>query len=750
MSTASVSGSTRKKNVIRLGRVKFEVTLLYLGHDRIEHHNTTYRCKYELQRGEALIASGPALLANRVPLEDRADQSVSAALPYAHEGDNQLPVSDEVFRLMITDNHAMRSCDDLLGTPGDTTSKVENYKATIGASGTVTSKKDWRPDINPAVPFRIVIKKFIGSDQVNIKEDLDVILHVKDPAEEIGVITGSPDDHKRRKFNRKFFGKYNRTNEKSTKGDDNAVIRFGGTRTPDATHPGVKGTAVIKNMKYVATPVADVGDCPANCVKFSDLTDSTAESSYRVKFTPRKVDVPEGKVGVVDFAFCPPSVGGDNYRFLITLKLDGKDVREVRKNGLRIRMTDSSGSRIPEKQGYCAGRIVLWKRVHFKLMACCNGLTSADITWDTVKSVYKKAFIEVHEPEIIYTVRRSTWKAFLKAHFPAQTAALDTAVETGAPVYATDFVPPSLRATFDLDADLQPLALEIVDKACDRRGVTSPRVNTAQDNSEGLFIFYCRKGSYSGSTAVGAYFSDRTFWFFEQGNQASTTSTCAHELGHAMYLRHSHTLRMPLQLTIGGVASDIIVPDGEYNNNLLDHDQNDAFACLLSYTRASSAAPCGLCCLTLRMFDRVKIADPARFQKQSMKAAGPAAFYDYTLGTPPIGPGQPMATPNTATDVPANIAIGGWKALIVLGPEVDFTDRGNNARKGRINLTKPQAANALANFTITGTATVTHRIIPTDAQNMFSCLVIDATGAGTVRIRYRKSGISCETNFNVV
>ncbi len=746
MSSASVSGSTKKKNVIRLGRVKYQVSLLYLGHDRIEHENTKYRCKYELQRGETLIAGGPALIANRVPFEDRADQSVSAALPYADKGDNQLPVTDEVFRLMITDNHAMRSCDDLLGTPGDSTSKVDNYKAKISASGSVTSKKDWTPDISPAVPFRIVIKKFIGSDQVDMKEDLDVILHVKDPAEEIGIITGSPDDHNRRKFNRKFFGKYNRTNERRTKGDDNAVVRFGGRRTPDASHAGVKGTEVIKNMKYVATPVADVGACPANCVKFSDLTSATADGSYRVKFKPKKVDVPEGKVGVVDFAFCPPGVGGDNYRFLITLKLGGKDIRDVKTKDLHNRMTDANGSRIPNKQGYCTGRIVLWKRVHFKLMACCNRLTNADITWDTVKSVYKKAFIEVREPEIVYTVRRSTWKSFLKNHFPA--AALDSDAETGSAVYDTDFCPPSLQAAFDLDNDLQPLALEFVDHACQRRGITSPRVNTAQDNSEGLFIFYCRMGTLPVS-AVGAYFADRTFWFFEQGDQPSTTSTCAHELGHAMYLRHSHTLRMSLRLTVGGATSNIVVPDGEFNNNLLDHDQNDAFACLMSYTRAASAAPCGLCCLTLRMFDRVKIADPARFQKQSMKAAGPAAFYQYTPGTPPPSAGQPMATPNVATDVISDIASGGWKALMVLGPEVDFTDRSNTARKGRINLTKPQASNPLANFTVTGTATVTKRIVSTDADILFSCLVIEATSPGTVRVRYRKSGITCETSFNV-
>jgi hypothetical protein len=748
MSSASVSGSTNKKNVIRLGRVSYHVSLVYLGHDRIKHDNDKYRCKYELQRNETLIAGGPAPIANVVGPNDRVERSVNAALPYPDGGDNQLPANEELFRLMITDNHAMRSCDDLLGTPGDSTSKVDNYKAKISASGTVTSKKDWRPDIEPAVPFRIVIKKFIGSERVPLKEDLSVIVHVKDPAEEIGVITGSADDHNRRKFNRKFFGKYNRTNERRTKGDDNAVVRFGGRRTPDASYPGVKATEVIKKVKYVNTPVADVGACPADCVKFSDLSSATAHGSSRVKLVPEKVDVPEGKVGVADFAFCPPSVGGDNYRFLITLMKGGKDIREVKENGLACRMKDSGGALIPEKQAYCTGRIVLWKRVHFKLMACCNGLTNADITWATVQSVYRKAFMEVVEPEIVYTVRRSTWKAALKAHFPAQSAALDAAAETGAPVYATDFVPPSLQATFDLDNDLQPLALELVDKACDRRGVTSPRVNTAQDNSEGLFIFYCRMGSYN-SSAVGAYFSDRTFWFFEQGDQPSTTSTCAHELGHAMYLRHSHTLRMGLNLTVGGVMTRITVPDGDFNNNLLDHDQNDAFACLMSYTRATTAAPCGLCCLTLRMFDRVKIADPARFQKQAMKAAGPAAFYQYTPGTAPPSAGQPMATPNVATDVISDLASGSWKALMVLGPEVDFTDRSGSARKGRLNLTKPQASNPLANFTFSGTSTYTKRIVSTDADILFSCLIVENATPGTVKIKYKKSGITCEVNFNV-
>lgn len=800
----ALPGMAEMQAVVQLAPVKYQIALYYMGHDRIKHEKKKYRCKYKLERGAVPILLGPDLIPNCVKVAHVDAASEEAATPYNKEGSNKNPANDELYRVMILDNHAMRSGEDLLGDPGDKISKVKNYKSTMSAgtanasnqklqaevtraqnglnaaiaagqanvpdfeawvnrakaaqiASKLEAKEDWQPDISPAIPFRVVIKKFVGAAQVDVKEKLNVVVEVKDPAEEMDVLNAA-DDVKRRLFIRGFFGKYNRPDKNPTEGDDNAPKAFGGVRAPSASHKGVKATDVLKKVKYVNKPPSDVGPSIADCVEFSDLSSASSYGSARAKFKLEEVTEGGFKVGVADFAFCPPPVGGDNYRFLLTLRdSSDKDVRTLKVNNVPVQLVDSTNDRIFAERAYTTGRFVIWKKVEFKLLVLCNGLTVNDITWATIQGSYRRAFMEVVPPLRTANVTRTAWRDMLRAHFdPAGTDPIfNVPANFDNAMFNLEFCPPALQSrvgtdgltrNFNSGGDLEPMALQFIDAACAAAAppIVSPRNNLKQEDSDGLFVFYCRKGTANVS-GVGAYFADRTFWFFEQGNIAATTSTCAHELGHAMYLRHSHTARMNLQLqtTTGLVLGPLIpitVSDGESNNNLRDHDQNDAFACLMSYTRASSASPCGLCCLTLRMFDRIEITKESKYGKQCMSGLGPAIIVEYLPGAP-----------DTASDVISNVAVGATIQLMCLGPQTAFTDRGGNARQGRINLSDGQKKDPVKLWSKSGPGRVDISVVKVDTDNgVLAHLLVTGRGAGNVNIKWSNAGVTATSNFLVV
>ena len=195
-------GTAGKRTILQLEPAKYQITLLYLGHDRIKHDPAKYRCKYELQEGEATIAAKPHKIPNvvRGKNEDLDEHALHTATP-GKDADPVNPPGDKKYRVMITDNHGMRSADSsLLGRPGgDTKSKPDNYKEVDGAQ-----KKDWMPDIQPAVPFRVVVRKFFGDKAVDLEDSHDstemkVVVEVKDPVEEFDQYYG-----KRRDFLKKF------------------------------------------------------------------------------------------------------------------------------------------------------------------------------------------------------------------------------------------------------------------------------------------------------------------------------------------------------------------------------------------------------------------------------------------------------------------------------------------------------------------------------------------------------------------
>ena len=328
--TKKQSGPTKAKTVMKLLPIRYRITLSYMGHERIQRNGTTYRCQYTVEPGATpgskpfdphdpthipnLTAPAPltaAAMANIKPPAEALKQAIArllliaefdkAATPSAKGGDatNPPPGNERIYSLIIVDNHGMRSADEqnsqkfgLLGRKGapdgDTECKPANFKSTAGG------KIDWMPDIQPAAPFRIVIRKFIGGAEVDLDKDLKCILEVKDPVEEFEpddptVPDNNPAKNLRRQFLVDFFKKFNNKSGTPDAGDDNCPDKFRGLRKDGKT--GVKATDVIKTMPYKSLPVVDVPPSPITpTVQFNELGAATAHGDMNVEF-PVKRDV---------------------------------------------------------------------------------------------------------------------------------------------------------------------------------------------------------------------------------------------------------------------------------------------------------------------------------------------------------------------------------------------------------------------------------------------------------------------------
>ncbi len=790
-------GQTASRTVLQLQQVGYKITLSYLGHDRVEHDDDDYRCVYELQRGESAITTIPYIIPNQVRNDQTHEDDDKAAKPYEDEGDNTNPRNDQIYRLMITDNHGMRSADSSLlgrgGNPdGDEESKPANYEVERGG------KPDWMPDIKPVVPLRITVRKTVGRVPVDLDTTVKVLCRIKDPVEEFDQNQGNPRD-----FLEGFFAQYNREQDDPDEGDDNCQDTFGGVRDPDSDNPGVKATDVLGVIPYEDPPPADTpdGEDPAT-VQFDDIEDATegGENNMGAVFELTEAEEDGVTVGVADVAFRPYPAFGDNYRFLLTvLDESDNDIRDTEEHGAEVELLGDADDRIAKPRAYTTGRIVIWKRMNIKLVVLANRTQQSDISWTDVENTYKRAFIEVVRPDAttgFFTLRAEQWITELKNEFPATADqnALDAIAAAPAPndlntVYGQYFFPQHLTDNYTrnrLSAAIRNITRTVIEHACDN---TSPRLlypgsadgrrqgtEVRERNSEGFFIFLVRRlGSPTAPAAsvrignlLGASFGDRMFWFANtrvhpNADVDLTTQTLSHEMGHAQYLRHAHT-QGPIAGFGGGgdqarwfaappasgpapSAVNIRLFDSRKNNQILDHDQADAFNCLMSYTAPDALKPpfCGMCTLTLRFYDRVEIQDEDEYQEEIMGGHDPAAIVRvsisgsgrWTLREPPTVDGTPKLP---------DLQVGRSMLIACVGAEFDYNVTSTATRKARVNLSccddNPSNLWSQSGDGEVRIATRSHGGVPTHIR-------ITGRTAGTATLSFAKSGVTASAEIEV-
>ena len=483
-------GTQEKRTVLQLQPVKYKLSLVYLGHERIKRDEPTkklkktdspppYRCRLELRKGQ-----GPAdalldtvqVIPNQVRHGTNDDASVKAAKPADDGGDWSNPPADEVYKIRILDNHGTRTAEnlDLLGNDGDKNSNIKYF-----------NDRGWIPDVYPALPFRVVLRKFVGDEQVDYDAKLKVVVEVKNPVEEF-----AQNDGRRRTYLEDFFNKYNRTDANPDPGDDNALSWFQGQRKPSASHPGVKAKEVLRKVKYKNKPDVDVHTADnKDIIDFKkDTSSASAHEKYKAifDFDEAKESPADGgkKVGVADMVFAPWPAGGDKFRMLFTLVDGKKDVRQTKENGLDVTVVDDDDKQIDKPLAYVTGRFIIWRKTEFKLCVLANGTVEGDINWADVTAMYRKMFLEVVKPETFVTLTKDAWTRTLKSLYSTVPDVNNNAHYTTAVHNATLF--PDVIATsvgFNGFNEVERFGREAIKQACTTRASTTPRPATRATTS---------------------------------------------------------------------------------------------------------------------------------------------------------------------------------------------------------------------------------------------------------------------------
>lgn len=687
---------TAHRSVFRLVPVTYRIWLIYLGSRRVRQR-AGYRCQFDLKTGKGSNPTANGLpplqvIPNtiQVPAQpvaqggggDGGDGNPPppprnpVALPLTDGGDNSNPNPDTFYRLVVLDNHGMRMDDvskgangvatGLLGSGGNTESKVQNYNT-----------RNFSEDVFPAVVFRVVVRKFVGNNQVNLTPgDLRVLWEIKDPEEELDQVPNG----RARTFLRRFFSANSRDNNQD--GDDNCSGMYGQApldrlRTASTTvspqQAGVKASTVLFDAPYRNRPPIDQlaappggggggGAPPANPLE-DVLSHNLLNTALPAHDTMRALSELTGvqeqvganpvTVGVSDVAFKPYPIGGDNFRFLLSLTdASGTDVRTTQESGRSVELKDHNNQAIPHPHCYTTGRFVMWRSINIRMLLRLNTTGRNVINWSRVQRRYDDAFIEIGRPQQFIRVTRNQWRRSLQRYFRGAgtwvpVAQINNNANYNAPVpYNVNFfpsfihTPPGGVPAAYVPANGNPAAAtaagrltqwrnelqrthmegsarRLIQDACGPpRNIQRPTRSTRQQDSEGFFVVQTKRFTppTGGGTLLGAYVGEQQFFMEDR----SASFIFLHELGHGLFLRHGQTTRVWRNFNwtyapAAGAGFRVQPYSLSSNTFPLDHDAADIVECIMSYdTMTISTDFCAMCLMVLRYFDKVKLINRNR------------------------------------------------------------------------------------------------------------------------------------------
>ena len=757
------NGTQEKVAVLSLAPVTYAISLQYLGEKYVKRNEQKYRCKYELKKdaGDSMEAT-PQSIPN-VAADEAADaDSAAAATP---QGGLKNPTADEVYRVVVTDNHTLNENDARLlgntGNPnGDKVSKPDYYKR---------GNRKWMKDVQPAVPFRIIVRKYQGTpgfeEQIDLDASVKVALEIKDPAEETSVHAAGDHDAVK-KFQADFFKKYNRTDKNPTEGDDNSLDYFKGHRKPGDSKPGVKASKLIKDARFIQPLTPE--SAKQEALEFGSISAKGAYKTMLVKFTTKIVQMEEDgkkvKIGISDFIFNPLPVGGDNYRFLLWLiNGSGKDIRDTKVNGAAVRVVDNRKFAIPKPQAYCTGRFVIWRKFDVRLLLTANTLPAANLDWDKIRGYYKHTFTELGGPIETRALPLPGWRQSLIDVFNGGAATgnyanMDNFRPAGSnpgdpnynDIYKLGVFPAFMNPGTRTSTDAQNLCNDILKKAVQALPpVQNPPLTAEKRNiektGEGIYMLYAK---CNGGGLLGCWLGDGKLFVAEHTGPyaAETNETTAHEMAHGLFLRHSNTstqrrwdstanswAAFTVDYEASGAAGPVSIELVDPKSNCFpeDHDQHYSFTCTMSYLQEQHF--CGECALTLRFYDRLKVQDKSRFQdrimegffddKQNLANGAKIVFLDYN-----------NANPNyllLKEDIP-DVAKGDEIYLMAVGPQREYVAAGAN-RKGCVNLSCVHKTPASL-WSSSNTSILSIKVEGT------ICVTVKGKKAGTATVTYSRNG----------
>ena len=564
------------------------------------------------------------------------------------------------YRVLVTDNHGMKG--RLHGNTRDSmnASKPAQYVA-----------NGWMRDVMAAVPLEAVVLKTSDKKQLTFgASDVRVVWEVIDPAENLAIIelfkgAGNPAsgaDRPKAWLTRMFA---DAGFQSPTLGpdsvNDNCPTTYGGVR------PAAGGVTPAPSVLFKA-PLSTAS--PAGLDAFAGIANSGASA-----VAPGK-DKDGLPVGLSRVFFRPPPIGGDNYRFRISLvDADGNKVKFKNADGKTVEFIET-------------GTFTVWRRLLIDFMVTFSSVDQATIDWHMTRDCYLPAYTQVIGPLLKKVYDKAAWERVVKAYFATEgsipRSERNNAAHYAQGEYDLHLIPPypkllpsvvdpnpaktAANSRYDFlndgsrsdrgNAKLQlrwthteGLSKAFLDDAYTATGRINPR--TAGDDYAqktelpGLSVFFAKQ-PMEWSTVLGQYLMDREFQFVQVGD---VTCTFAHELGHAVYITHAFTR---FQEHSGILWTNNSQDEFQFS----EHCQNDAVLCLMAYqndyfgddgqtVRADDPVPwrfCAACLLKLRFWDLAALRGNAQFMRWIHEGLGAAGNNSFDLVLSDLSPIPANAT----------------------------------------------------------------------------------------------------------
>jgi len=549
-----------------------------------------------------------------------------------------LGVSERI-RLVIRDNTCVpRTRMHIFGVYGDKCSKA-NFMENWGTS-TAAPRGKLVEILWPFVPVCLEVRKFqCPKEEPDPISDGEIfaVLEVEDPPEETKHLSARP---------RAFIDRLQKipSLRRGSAGNDNCsrkLVRksFGiGCR-----QTGSEPDAMRLLSPYYSAPQAHARAGPLG-------PGWPLFGGKRYKGTKIKLELPASdKDNIVrySFLFSPSPISGDNYKIKVALKNAENEP---------VMMKEWDGTR--EIQEIATHEIVIWRKVSVDLLIVQASVARTRdriggpvdfINWDELIKIFEPAYImlETKDREYFDVV---DWYKYLRAIYQRcghgrvfDEAFLDSELcdfenfllpqdprlvqkddGESSLVYDPGDVRPFPIPRFRKDRSHTARAIigelvdqilrdKIVGKNARERAKNRQRLfNPLTSEDMGLYVLLTKPpaGKNTPLTKVhpeeynfalrsgGFYWGDKQIFMFEFGRPI--TRSVAHEIGHALFIRHGVTMFE------NDVAFDNRKPGrGAY---LDDHDWEDTVPCLMSYNNTEYCRFCGMCLLTLRFYDRVEVA----------------------------------------------------------------------------------------------------------------------------------------------
>lgn len=485
------------------------------------------------------------------------------------EPDAALPAGGR-YSLVIEDPHSLVDATDdgLLGAAGDQTCKAADYVA-----------NHWWSDVSASVPLeaRIRCRRNGAAVKITDADALSVRWRVIDPPPDFGPEGGAMNPARSVAWLRSIYGLYKPDVQEGWEGNTNCPKAFGGAREDKGR---IKATTVLRRADdRQPHPPADDDDHAVDVV--------VAET--------------EGDHGEALVYFCPPPTAGDSYEFELTVRHQGRNIFAEHAHADMVERTET-------------GRITVWLKIAFKLFGGVEGVDLGSFRWDAIKAAYAAAYIEIDsEASVSEALTEDATRDGIQQVYPRQLMGINYGFNRD------HLLPGYVEVDYPnvIDGRLDQVTHVLTSSLCERNGLPDP--NEVDSTTSGFHLLLSKR-LYENCNIAGQYVGRGQFYMVELHDYHETL---AHELGHALYLRHAltaHEARMRPTGGWDGVPTDKcdVVPQ----DNWLDHDPADSVACLMSYNNSYFDDEvttnvqwhfCGGCLLKLRFWDTARLAGDATY-----------------------------------------------------------------------------------------------------------------------------------------